>query len=667
MKTLISNLDIQIILKELRSKIVNGLLENIYQTKKNIFLFKIHNAGTRYDLIFEPGIRFHLTKYKYPIPDTPPHYTTMLRRFLKRSRILDIKQRDLDRIIIMTLKSAKGSFNLIFEVFSFGNLILVDDKDMIRLALVYRKMRDRTIKINEKFQFPPMNEQNLMSISKDSFFAKKRDYENKKIAKYLSDTLNIGKELVEEICARSKLNPKDPVSTLSDEELERIFTIIEEIRKTIVNEDFKPVVYYDENGNPISATPFEFMIYQNFKKQFFDTFNDALDVYFAQISEKKLETDAVRDAVDQKLSKLEKRLEEQKAHLENIKRNIEQHKEIGDLIYRYLQILETIRQEAYRSIKNKKKIIDIKAFDKYIEGLPIRIKEINIQKHVILLEIEGKEIELDILQKTSDLGKLHFEKYKKGIKKIEGAKKVIEKTKAEIAQLLDKKHEMEISAKQIIKKRREKRWYHKFRWFISSDGFLIIGGKDAKTNEIIVKKYMDEGDIFIHADIHGAPAVVIKTNGKLPPEQTLKEAGIFAVSFSSAWKEGIGNADAYWVKATQVSKTPPSGQYLAKGAFIISGSRNYMRNLTLEASLGLKILDDSLEIVCGPTSAIDKYCNFYIILRPGDVQKGQLTKEIISIINKYFKDVDVDYNEIQAVLPPGSGRISKIVHKNSGS
>ena len=39
-----------------------------------------------------------------------------------------------------------------------------------------------------------------------------------------------------------------------------------------------------------------------------------------------------------------------------------------------------------------------------------------------------------------------------------------------------------------------------------------LGGRDAQQNELIVKRYMREGDIYVHADLHGASSIVIKNS-----------------------------------------------------------------------------------------------------------------------------------------------------------
>lgn len=47
-----------------------------------------------------------------------------------------------------------------------------------------------------------------------------------------------------------------------------------------------------------------------------------------------------------------------------------------------------------------------------------------------------------------------------------------------------------------------------------------------------MKRYMRPGDIYVHADVHGASSVVIKNPSKEPvPPKTLNEAGIMAICY----------------------------------------------------------------------------------------------------------------------------------------
>ena len=207
-----------------------------------------------------------------------------------------------------------------------------------------------------------------------------------------------------------------------------------------------------------------------------------------------------------------------------------------------------------------------------------------------------------------------------------------------------------------------KEWFEKFRWFISSDGYLVVAGKDAVSNEVLVKKHVEKNDPVFHADVTGSPFVVIKTEGKTPSEQVLREAGEFAASFSRGWREGMGSADVYWVKPDQLSKTGPSGEYVAHGAFAVLGKRNWMRGLPLKVAVGV-ILDDETSFVGGPVDAVKAKTNVYITLIPGDTMGKELLKQVLrSLAMKLSKEhrekiVKTSIELVREFVPYTKGRI----------
>lgn len=84
------------------------------------------------------------------------------------------------------------------------------------------------------------------------------------------------------------------------------------------------------------------------------------------------------------------------------------------------------------------------------------------------------------------------------------------------------------------------------------------------------------GDLYVHADLHGATSVIIKNpTGQPIPPKTLNEAGCMAVSYSAAWEARIVTS-AWWVHHSQVSKTAPTGEYLTTGSFMIRGKKNFL-------------------------------------------------------------------------------------------
>ena len=70
-------------------------------------------------------------------------------------------------------------------------------------------------------------------------------------------------------------------------------------------------------------------------------------------------------------------------------------------------------------------------------------------------------------------------------------------------------------------------WFDRYKWFFTESGKLIIAGKNAHSNDNVVKKHMKDADVYVHADIHGAPSVVFKEGSKANPEE-LAQACAFA-------------------------------------------------------------------------------------------------------------------------------------------
>jgi predicted ribosome quality control (RQC) complex YloA/Tae2 family protein len=175
-------------------------------------------------------------------------------------------------------------------------------------------------------------------------------------------------------------------------------------------------------------------------------------------------------------------------------------------------------------------------------------------------------------------------------KTLQSSNKALKSTEAKIAQDLKKGLKQE---KAILRPVRRQMWFEKFTWFISSDGHLVLGGKDAQQNEILYKKYLKKGDVYLHADLHGAATIVVKNNPKTPdapiPPSTLSQAGTLAVASSSAWDSKAGMS-AWWVNADQVSKSAPTGEFLPTGSFMVRGKKNFLPPAQLLLGFGVLFL-----------------------------------------------------------------------------
>jgi len=210
------------------------------------------------------------------------------------------------------------------------------------------------------------------------------------------------------------------------------------------------------------------------------------------------------------------------------------------------------------------------------------------------------EIELELNKSLEENAGTYFDLAKKAKRKLEGAKKALVESKRKLG-LLQKEESsfMEKEIQKLEKKEKKREWYEKFHWFISSEGFLCIGGKDATSNELVIKKHTDKEDLVFHTDMAGSPFFVIK-NGQQAGEETIKEASQAVAVHSRAWKLGHTTADVFYVKPEQVSKEANPGEYMGKGSFMIRGKTNYLYP-KLEYALGLV----GEEIIGGPIKAVE--------------------------------------------------------------
>jgi len=273
----------------------------------------------------------------------------------------------------------------------------------------------------------------------------------------------------------------------------------------------------------------------------------------------------------------------------------------------------------------------------------------------LLQDGKGKtrEVKLDFRKTVSENAENAYHTSKKFQEKLKGAQEAFKNTKNEIKTLEEK---------DIIKKEKETKsekqfWFERFRWFISTEGNIVIAGRDAKSNEQVVKKYLKEGDRYAHADIHGAPSCIAKSmdtndNKILISEKTLEEACIFAASYSKAWKQ-FGEAQAYCVLPEQVSKTPQSGEFLPKGAFVIRGKRNYYK-CKIEVAVGEIEINDTNKVMGGPLESVKARSDKYVILKSGVTKKSVIASKLSGVFNASIP-------AIERVLPPGDINIVKTI------
>lgn len=256
------------------------------------------------------------------------------------------------------------------------------------------------------------------------------------------------------------------------------------------------------------------------------------------------------------------------------------------------------------------------------------------------------EVEIDLRKGLEENASDYFEKSKRAKRKLQGLLKAIEATEQKARKAEAKKPE---AARPSKKKKLQ--WFHAFHWFRSSNSLLVVAGRSAKSNEQLVKRHLAAGDIFLHADIQGGAACIVKSDGKTVPPETMKEAAQFAASLSKAWQQGFAAVDVYAVPKEQVSKSAPSGEALGTGSFMIYGKRQWFRKTKLQYAIGLVKEGASFYAMGGPPSAVKKHSLAAAEVVQGKGEKSGAAKKLLALFEKKAGRDSLQLDEVVAALP----------------
>jgi predicted ribosome quality control (RQC) complex YloA/Tae2 family protein len=656
MKTAMTNFDIAAILPELRQHTIGGRIHNVYQITETAFLLKIHPNNL--NLIIEPSKRIHITKFPVKTPAKPSQLCMALRKHIRSAKITAIEQPDLERIVFIELERQAKPCRIIVELLPRGNIILVDNQNKVVVSSRYIRMRDRNILRGQVLRLPPPRGKDLLRATTKEI-TQLRSLTGIDAVKAFAQTFGVAGVFAEEILQRAGVDKTMPAKRLTDEQVERISRAVSELGDTLLGGSRSPAIVLD-NSRMIDVTPFELQLHKGMEKKAFGSFNDAVDEYFTSLSSSKQAEQQERSLLDRR-QELERRLNAQKSQLEEITSSARILRTRGDTIFRNLHEIQSALELVSDGRRSKKSLADIT--ESLTKENPDGTK---IYPHFIKLGpggdratflFDGTEIEAEARKRPQDQASDCYEKAKRLESKLSGLMTSTRETEVLLEKLVAKEVELRQPAKP--EPRREKKWFEKFRWFESSDGMLVIGGRDAASNEVILKRYTDPEDLVMHAEVHGAPFFVVKTGGTQPKAETLQEAAQACVSYSRLWKEGIRSGDAYWVTPKQVTKSAPAGEYLTRGAFMIRGTRNYVRGVDLALAVGLTSHHDKPILMAGPTSAVSSRCRIHAKIRQGRGSPAEAARRILAILGKKTAETmkaelqRVAIDDVIRLLPPG--------------
>jgi predicted ribosome quality control (RQC) complex YloA/Tae2 family protein len=619
-----SGIDVRSVATELK-KLLPLWINKVYQFDGKTLGIRLNGEEhKKYQLIIEPGRRLHLVSTFPDTPKVPPQFPMLLRKHLTGGKVLDIRQQGLSRIIIFDIGKADTTYHILVELFDAGNVVFCDENYSIIKPLWHHRFKDRDVIPGVPYQLPV--DPSLFDLPGFTTFLKE---DSREIVKALAVGCLLGGSYAEYICRETGIDKHAPAGSVDP-------VVIRDALLSLIKkaENDRGAVIAGNNCVP-------FITSESGDKKPFPSFNEALDSFYSP---------------EIKLSKGEKK-EKKRLSKEDVirKQQLESLKKFQNKITRLEKIVAAI-YENYSLVTEVISSLDA-ASKKYswqeIEQI-LKDNKVGPGEKIMSVHPEDASVDLDLGETVTihvhenievNLGR-YFSQVKKYKKKIAGAKTAMDRPLPKLA--VSKYHAP------VLKKK----WYHRFRWFFTSDGILVLGGRDAGQNEELVKKYMEGGDTFVHADVHGASIVIVK--GKT---ERMDEVAQFAASFSGAWRSGHFSADVYAVRPDQVSKTPEAGEYVTRGSFIVRGERHYEKGVPLGTAIGFQT-EPEIAVIGGPVTTVQLRSKYLVILKPGQFEPNDTAKKVLRMLREMVPDGEwkaykavLNTEAIAAFVPPGGSDI----------
>jgi predicted ribosome quality control (RQC) complex YloA/Tae2 family protein len=673
-----TSFDIAVVVHELKETIADSRVNKVYQFNEKTLVLKLHKTDKPpLRLVMEAGRRLHLTAYALKPPSRPPAFCMALRKYLSGAWVDSVEQYEFERVVTVHFRTKTGVFKLVLEIFGEGNIILTGEKDEILQALVFKRMRDRDIVRNEVYQFPPAIGKNPFKVSRQELEDSLKGLGDVEIVRAMARFLGVGGFYAEEILLRADVDKTKLCSALSSAEVDAIFQALQSLLSAVSDFKTEPHIVLTEGGSFLDAVPFKLKRYEGLQVQPYGTFNEALDEFYLRATAAEKAGASVKvDKLTQEAYRLKRVIAEQEKALGEDEAKAERDKSIGDVIYAHTSEFQTLlnrfataKQEGRDWNALVSEIMDAKGSGRAPEAFVESFDSRNLLANVC---VDNMRFSLNLRRTLYENAAEYYTRGKKAKQKSAGAVAALEESRRKLAEIEKKIREaeaaktkpVEVMEELVKRKVKRKEWYEKFRWFTSSDGFLVVAGKDAVSNEVLVKKYAEAGEPVFHAEIAGAPFVVVKTESKAPSEQVLREAGELAAAFSRAWREGSGSTDVYWVNPSQLSKSGPSGEYVAHGAFAVSGKRNWIRGVPLQLAVGV-VGGEKFRFVGGPVEAVKAKTKAYVTLVPGEATGKEFLKRILQALafqlpkEQRERVGKASIEQIREFVPYTKGRLAK--------
>ncbi len=545
---------LSLIKTELLDELRDAHINQIHQPSKDeiVINFRTRSGSKKLFLSCRADCaRVHFTENAPENPPTPPMLCMLLRKRLCGARLIDIRQIGFERILFFDFEGTneigdRENLTLCIEIMGrYSNIILIDKNGLVVDAV---KRIDITMS-NDRVVLPKI--EYMLPQSQDKINVLTSDYSE----------IEKAVELSEKSLDKAVLSAVQGVSPIVCREIEhKVFegntlaSLIENLTHILRNNNATPTMVLKDENTPFDITFMDITQYGDsmLNKQF-DTFSAMLDKFYYQ-----------RDmAVRMK------------------QRSMDLHKLVSNAIERISKKINIQTQELKKS-ENREEL--------RIKGDLLQANLYRISKGAMFVEVENfydenyetMRIVLDPSITPAQNAQRFYKAYAKA-KTAQGVLKVqIEKAQAELSYMIsvqdflnraqsDKELSqirLELVEQGYIKEHRNNKQKAPKALppieFETSDGFVVLVGRNNKQNDVLTLKTASKSDYWFHTkNIPGSHTIVL-TDGRDISEQAVVEAAQICAYHSKAKDSAQVPVDYTIVK--NVSK--PSGAKPGKVIYV---------------------------------------------------------------------------------------------------
>lgn len=544
------------IIKELNETLIGGRIYKIAQPENDELLLTIKVNGGQKRLLLSAGASLpliYLTETNKQSPLTAPGFCMLLRKHIQNGRIIQITQPGLERIVCMEIEHLNelGDVcrkNLIIEIMGkHSNIIFTNEENIIIDSIKHISGMISSVRevLPGRPYFIPetQDKKNPLTAEKSDFISSVRS-KNMPVYKALYGTYTgLSPLLSHELCYRASMDGDFSTSSLSEDDLERLYGTFSRLVNDIQNGNFAPNIVYEQDA-PSEFAAITLTMYENDKRKNYDSVSTLLEEYYAQ---KNAVTRIRQKSVD--LRKIVQTA---------LERNIKKY----DLQLR--QIKDTEKREKYK--------IYGELLNTYGYDVAPGSKSMTALNYYTNEEIT---IPLDPTLTPSENAKKYFEKYNKLKRTYEALSALTLEVKSEIEHLESIRTSLDIALSEAdlvqIKEELTESGYIRRKGgqkkikitsrpfhYISSDGYHIYVGKNNYQNEELTFKFAYGNDWWFHAKGIPGSHVIVKSEGKELPDRTFEEAARLAAYYSGA-RGKSGGAEKIEVDYTEKKNVKKPG------------------------------------------------------------------------------------------------------------